>query len=328
MSNLPAWPDPLPPPESTTPLVDDVSRLSSTPVMSVFQPTSEEGLIAILQDCMEKNLPICPRGTQHSMGGHSTPGEKGVSIDMKYLRTISYCPTSQTVTCGPGCLWADLIVYLDKYGRGPHTMQSYCTFSVGGTLSVNAHGITTDDTMSSCVESMRIAVVTGDEPVVQTVRPGDELFKHVLGGYGLFAVIVSATLLTSPNHTLTPSSLQLKIPGGEFHRVYQSVLSDPNVCVKIARLNILDGLQTAQLILFTKASPTPSSSINLGLTPRGMNIKTQLLYKWAMPALRELRYSVEKTTGQAIDMTGGQSLTRNELLFESAVPLAKVRSVE
>ena len=146
----------------------------------------------------------------------------------------------------------------------------------------------------------------------------------MIGGYGLFGVILEVTLLTSPNHTLIPSSLQLSIPDGEFHRVYQAVLSDPNVCVKIARLNILDGLETAQLIVFTKSSPTPSSSTNLGLTPRVMDLKTSLLYKWAMPALRELRYSVEKTTGQAIDMTGGQSLTRNELLFESALPLAKL----
>ena len=107
-------------------------------------------------------------------------------------------------------------------------------------------------------------------------------------------------------------------------RVYQSVLKDKSVAVKIARLNILDGLQTVQLILFKSSSTTPSTSTNLGLSPRGMTMKTQLLYKWAMPALRELRYSVEKTTGQAIDMTGNTLLTRNELLFESAVPLAKL----
>jgi hypothetical protein len=107
-------------------------------------------------------------------------------------------------------------------------------------------------------------------------------------------------------------------------QVYQSVLSDPSVAVKIARLNILDDLQTVQLILFNASAPTPSTSTNLGLEPRGMSLKTQLLYKWAMPALRSLRYSVEKTTGQAIDMTGGTLLTRNELLFESAVPLAKL----
>ena len=96
------------------------------------------------------------------------------------------------------------------------------------------------------------------------------------------------------------------------------------MAVKIVRLNILDGLQTVQLIFFKSNSTTPSTSTNLGLSPRGMTIKTQLLYKWAMPALRELRYSVEKTTGQAIDMTGNTLLTRNELLFESAVPLAKL----
>ncbi|GMH69168.1 hypothetical protein TrRE_jg461, partial [Triparma retinervis] len=136
------------------------------------------------------------------------------------------------------------------------------------TISVNAHGITTDDAVWRGVKRMRVATVGGEGgPEVLTLGPDDELFKHVIGGYGLFGVILEVTLLTSPNHTLIPSSLQLSIPDGEFHRVYQAVLSDPNVCVKIARLNILDGLETAQLIVFTKSSPTPSSSTNLGLTP-------------------------------------------------------------
>ena len=79
---------------------------------------SEKECIDVLTMCLANNLCVAPRGTQHSMGGQSTPSNKGVSLDMKYLRGISYDPSTEEVTCGPGVLWSDLIVYLDRYGRG------------------------------------------------------------------------------------------------------------------------------------------------------------------------------------------------------------------
>ena len=97
---------------------------------------------------------------------------------------------------------------LDPYARGPHTMQSYCTFSVGGTLAVNAHGITSDDTMSSCVVALRVATAEGGKATIKEVTPEDNLFKHVLGGYGLFGIVTSVTMRTSPNHDLTPGEQQ------------------------------------------------------------------------------------------------------------------------
>ena len=198
-----SWPDPLPqpppcanpsPPLETQvpPLISDVSRLYSTPILSIHQPHTHEDVIALVKTGEERkqapkerrptrsqrdfhalplvhtcvwrvwrvwrvwpfvhtcvrvavppNTTITIRGTQHSMGGH-TSSKNSMLIDTKYLNNVSFSPETALVTCGPGALWSDLIVLLDPYHRSPHTMQSYCTFSVGGSLSVNAHGITSD----------------------------------------------------------------------------------------------------------------------------------------------------------------------------------------
>jgi FAD/FMN-containing dehydrogenase len=97
-------------------------------------------------------------------------------------------------------------------------MQSYCTFSVGGTLAVNAHGITSDESMASCVVSLRVVTAENGVATLSEVTKDDALFGHVLGGYGLFGIVTSVTMITLPNHTLTPASLQLSISSGEFHR--------------------------------------------------------------------------------------------------------------
>ena len=63
---LPSWPDSLPDGGAT---VDDVSRMSSTPVSRVTQPTTEREVLSILSDCLANGVKLSPRGTQHSMGG-------------------------------------------------------------------------------------------------------------------------------------------------------------------------------------------------------------------------------------------------------------------
>jgi len=97
--------------------------------------------------------------------------EDGYVIDTKYLNCMEYNENpidnsanereeKSTITVGPGCTWGDVIRFLNPYGKSPRTMQSYCSFSVGGTLSVNGHGITSDRCLASDVISFRIARCT------------------------------------------------------------------------------------------------------------------------------------------------------------------------
>ena len=50
----------------------------------------------------------------------------------------------------------------------PRTLQSYASFSVGGSVSVNAHGITNDYSMHECVESFTLIKHDGAEVFCQS----------------------------------------------------------------------------------------------------------------------------------------------------------------
>ena len=155
------------------------------------------------------------------------------------MTSMSFDSHAALVTCGPGCTWADLIRYLNRFGMSPRTMQSYSSFSVGGTIAVNGHGITTDDCLVESVTAFRL--VKWDGTVVRCSRDaggeGRELFGLAIGGYGLFGVITEITMVVSRNCHLAMERLSLNVE--EFAAYYARVQS-VEVGLKLARLNILD----------------------------------------------------------------------------------------
>eukprot|EP00566_Odontella_aurita_P001921 CAMPEP_0113531096 /NCGR_PEP_ID=MMETSP0015_2-20120614/3308_1 /TAXON_ID=2838 /ORGANISM="Odontella" /LENGTH=1747 /DNA_ID=CAMNT_0000429897 /DNA_START=442 /DNA_END=5685 /DNA_ORIENTATION=- /assembly_acc=CAM_ASM_000160 len=354
------WPDPDPSPpteeegastrggtSTTNELhLNDVSRMSSTPVEGIFFPRTEHDVLGILERARNSRKQVSIRGTQHSMGGHSLV-QNGFVIDSKYLNCIRYDSSTQLVTVQAGCSWADVIQCLNQYQKSPKVLQSYCTFSVGGTLSVNAHGISSDETLASCVRAFRLARYDerGQVQMITCTRPNDhtaelrleeELFGLALGGYGLFGVITECTLEVVDNCNLTLDSLSklsVVAEGGkgmsEFERIWEACRKDSSVEIKLARLNILS-LESASLYIFRRGDNENSSqttSSNLPLQPKKLSLVGRLLYKWALPVLKEYRQYTEDVTGQALDMPPHSfETTRNDVLWESAVPLSKIYS--
>ena len=73
-------------------------------------------------------------------------------------------------------------------------MQSSNIFTVGGTLSANAHGRDVD--VMQVVEVVeRFRLLLADGRVVEVSRSENpELFSLVIGGYGMYGVILDVTL--------------------------------------------------------------------------------------------------------------------------------------
>ena len=286
-----------------------------------------------------------------SYSGHSIASQLGWEIDCKFLRQIHY--EEDRVRCGPGCHWSDLIKELNAHGKSPRTMQSYCSFSVGGTLAVNAHGITTDFCFAESVLEFRLARITakGNAKVV-VCRPNPEdgkkslsgdLFSLALGGYGLFGVITEVLLKVEDNVQLELNTMQLKvqptddvhedIQPSEFVRIYDNCRNSNGVGdyessglgkveLKLARLNTVN-LEKASFYVFRRSFSSSTVS-ELPAAPRELSTASRLLYKWAMPLLKDLRYSKEEASGKALDWSQDDGSTRNQLLFESAVPLSRL----
>src|SRR5439155_16786820 len=98
-----------------------------------------------------------------------------------------------------GARWSEVIPFLNQSGRSVEVMQSNDDFSIGGSLSVNCHGWQFNGRpIGSTVASFRFMLADGRVvPCSRTENP--ELFSLVLGGYGLFGIILEADLRVIPN---------------------------------------------------------------------------------------------------------------------------------
>ena len=311
------WPDPQA--EKGRILVDDVTRLNTHSVAGVFHPRNTADVRAVLKMAARNGKQVSVRGTQHSMGAHSI-AEDGYVIDTKHLNQISYCTQTEHVTTGPGATWADLIKYLNRYGKSPRTMQSYATFSVGGTISVNGHGITTDDCLSESVVSFTLVKADGEEVVCSRGEgEGGELFSLVLGGYGLFGVVTEVVLTVGNNVTLDTETLQLGVDA--FPQVFQRLRSADDVEIKLARMEVTN-LDNISVFICRRREGTCGTVSSLPPEPRRMGTGMQIMYKWMGTALNPARYALERSTNAAIDWVASND--KNQIMYESAVPLANL----
>lgn len=132
------------------------------------------------------------------MGGH-TLYKNGILLNMKkFNNIIKLNQNTHSVTVQSGLLWSDLIKYLNNFGLAPMTLQSYSSFSIGGSISVNVHGITNDDSIYKSVIEIGIINANGQLKICNRNK-NNELFSLIIGGYGLFCVIVWIKLKVIPN---------------------------------------------------------------------------------------------------------------------------------
>lgn len=321
-----SWPDPDPTP-STADMIqaDDVSGLSGGDVSRILQPRCEADVAYALQVARLFKLPVAVRGTQHSMGGQCVPPPRGILLDLKRFNGVSYDAATGYVTCDAGAMWSDLILHLNPYGLSPRTMQSYCSFSIGGTVSVNGHGITTDHCLNESIVSMRMMLWDGRiaecGPSAST-EEGRELFRLAVGGYGLFGVILTVTMTVARNVNL--EQLSIEMPIHEFPDVFESVQRDPEVDIKLTRVDVTT-LETVSLFIFRKTQADATMTVSsLGAEAHRMGAWSRLMYKWLAPTMKELRYAIERNSGVALDWDGAKD--RNSLMFESAQPLSRLVS--
>jgi len=173
--------------------LNDASCLNRTPIYGVVAPKNEDEIRQTLRFASENHLPVAMAGAHHSMGGQSI-AQNGIVLDMNDFDEIVVNQEGMTMRVQSGATWGEIQQQLDPLGLSVKAMQSINIFSVGGTLSVNAHGIAHDPgQVAPTVRSMRIMLADGSV-VTASREQNEELFRHVLGGYGLFGVILDADL--------------------------------------------------------------------------------------------------------------------------------------
>lgn len=172
--------------------INDVSCLNRTPVYGIVQISTEDDIRNALEFARENKLKVSMAAVRHSMGGQAFYRDNLV-LDMLSYNKMSLDEESMTLTVQSGATWHDIQSFLHpKYAV--KAMQSSDIFSVGGSISVNAHGMDhLAGSVGSSIRSMRVMLADG---TVARLSPEEnpELFNLVVGGYGLFGVILDVDL--------------------------------------------------------------------------------------------------------------------------------------
>lgn len=187
--------------------VNDVTQLNRIPVFSVATPTTTQEVVEALT---QTNLPVSVGGGHFSMGGHTaSPGT--LHLDMRKMnRVLRFEPHTPVIRVQAGIRWCDIQRFIDPHGLSVKIMQTYANFTVGGALSVNAHGRYMG--LGPVVLSVRAItlVLANGEVVDATPSENATLFNAAIGGYGGVGIITEAELDLVPNTRVKRSDRKMR----------------------------------------------------------------------------------------------------------------------
>lgn len=298
--------------------VDDASRLNRTHVAKIVdiagdRAGAEELLRRILARARREHRPVSISGARHSMGGQTIIPE-GIIVNMLPYDRMELDASRRLLHVGAGARWSQIIPYLDAHGLSVEVMQSFHNFTVGGSLSVNAHGWQPNSPpISSTVDGLRL--VKADGSVVRLGRRENaELFALVLGGYGLFGVILDVDLRVVPNERYKPD-MEI-VSAGELPARYREKVT-ANVGMAYARLCVVPGekrfLRETILTVHRRAPCAPAEIPPLKEAGGALLRREIYRAQRGNPLGKELRWQAETQAGR---MQAKRYVSRNQLLDE------------
>lgn len=246
-------------------LINDVSRLNPTHILDRQSHTDIEGLREALRYASVHDLPVSIAGKQHSMGGHTFYPD-GIVLDMsQFNRVLSVNPEEKTVMVQSGATWDDVIVAVQPYGLALTVLQDYSGFTVGGSMSVNVHQ--SDPHYGPMVETIKsFRFLTADGALLNVSREeNQELFSLVVGGYGLFGVILDATLQLTDD--VIYQKAEQKIVVNEYDELFYEIQKTPEIENVFARLSIVPGEGFLDELLVTTYQRIDNDAFSRDLLP-------------------------------------------------------------
>jgi FAD/FMN-containing dehydrogenase len=183
-------------------VLNDVhSRLNATLVKEVLYPETVDDVVDIVRKAKGENRAVSISAGRHAMGGQQF-GEGTLHISMvKMNDVVKFNREKGIVTVEAGIAWPDLIEYLIEEQKGQafqwaikQKQTGANNLSIGGTLSANAHGRGAN--FKPIIEDVVAFTLVNPEGELLHVdrTENSELFKLVIGGYGLFGVIATVDL--------------------------------------------------------------------------------------------------------------------------------------
>ncbi|MBA2446159.1 MAG: FAD-binding oxidoreductase [Nocardioidaceae bacterium] len=307
--------------------VNDVSCLNRTPVYGVVRPLSIAEVREALAFAREHDLVVSIAGTQHAMGGQASyPG--ALVLDMRGFDAVTVDESLRTATVQAGATWHKVLETVHPVGLSVSTMPGIDVLSVGGTVSVNAHGLDfRAGSLSSTIRSMRVMLADGTVHRISREQE-PELFRSVVGGYGLFGVVldVELDLVDSEMYRLRSRVIDYR----DFPEVFESdVAADDSVRLTYTHLSTSPENLLEEAIVYTYErvdAPEPIPPLEQRDSDRFGRLVLNLArtggfgqrLKWT--AQRDLLPHVRNCTeasNEALREAEACMVARNQVMFES-----------
>lgn len=176
--------------------VNDITGLNPVSVEVIVKPTTEQ---EIMDAILTTEGPISIGGARYSMGGQIAYPQS-LHLDMRdYDEVLSLDESNKQITVQSGITWKKVQQHIDEHDLSVKIMQDFNNFTVGGSLSVNAHGRYMDaGPIINSVKSIRMILSDG-RPYEASRRHNPALFYGAIGGYGGLGVISEVTLELTDN---------------------------------------------------------------------------------------------------------------------------------
>ena len=249
-------------------------------------------------------------------------------LDMRGFNKIVLNESSRSVTVQPGATWHDIQNALHPR-FAVRAMQSTDIFSVGGSISVNAHGMDHQaGAVAKSIKSMRVMLADGSLRTVSSTE-NRELFDLVVGGYGLFGVIVEAELDIADNLVYQTGRHVLD------YRVFPALFAgeiekDTNIGLMYGHLSTAPStfLQEMLLYTYTKVDGEDFSRAPLGEVNGTKLRRLTINLSKQGPLFQELKWLSEKhiehrmetctvTRAQALPSAEACLVSRNDPMHDS-----------
>ncbi|HLJ33367.1 MAG TPA: FAD-binding oxidoreductase [Ktedonobacteraceae bacterium] len=292
--------------------INDVTGINRTPVYGIVQIKSEDDLRNALLFARQQKLPVSIAGAKHSMGGQEFATDALV-LDMRGFNQMSVDVTNKILTVQSGAIWHNIQEYLNPYKLSIEAMQSVDVPTVGGTISVNAHG--QDHRIggiATTILSLRLMLADG---TIQTVSRQEnvELFQAAVGGYGLFGIILDVQLTLMDN--LAYTERRPLIQTQDFPSTYTGIANNPDCHMFYARLSTAPSSFLKEMIVYSYAVVDQPVSTE-PLKPENLVQLTRFVFNLGRKSYigREIKWWAEKYI-QPLTETFPQS--RNQIMHRS-----------
>lgn len=181
-----------------------LNYLSITSLFQIFYPKTPEDAKEIVKQLKTQSKMVSFQSKGYSIGSQHLI-ENGILINAKKMNKVEFFDSvNGFVKIGPSMSWYQLLCYLTRAQKDnpnawmPKQIPShFLDYSIAGSISANTHGNNLlCPPIIKDIDAIDLLGVSGEVQRIHR-KSNDELFKLVVGGYGLFGFITGVEIKLS-----------------------------------------------------------------------------------------------------------------------------------